>query len=125
MAAGTESLPATDASSTIHTPSGNSPASSAPTSIARRVLPTPPGPVEGDEALGAHDLGHLTHECFAPDDRAEQVRQVAGRPVAAAQHGEVGREAVGQQLVHRHRTAHAAEPVLTHRLQRDAVAHES
>ena len=45
MAAGTEAGSPIDASSTIHTPSVNSPATSAPTSRARRVLPTPPTPV--------------------------------------------------------------------------------
>ena len=45
IAAGTEAGSPTDASSTIHTPSGNSPATSAPTSRASRVLPTPPTPL--------------------------------------------------------------------------------
>ena len=45
IAAGTEAGSPTDASSTIHTPSGNSPASSAPASSASRVLPTPPTPL--------------------------------------------------------------------------------
>ena len=45
IAAGTEAGSPTGASSTIHTPSGNSPATSAPTSSASRVLPTPPTPL--------------------------------------------------------------------------------
>src|SRR5438270_678868 len=45
IAAGTEDGSATDASSIIHTPSGNSPATSAATSRASRVLPTPPTPL--------------------------------------------------------------------------------
>ena len=45
MAAGTDDGSPTGASSTIHTPSGSSPASSAPTSTASLVLPTPPTPL--------------------------------------------------------------------------------
>ena len=45
MAAGTDEGSPTGASSTSHTPSGNSSAISAPTSRASRVLPTPPTPL--------------------------------------------------------------------------------
>ena len=68
IAAGTEAGSPTDASSTIHTPSGNSPATSAPTSRASRVLPTPPTPLSVTSRLDARELGNLGNHVLAADE---------------------------------------------------------
>ena len=67
IAAGTEAGSPTDASSTIHTPSGNSPATSAPTSRASRVLPTPADAAQRDEPARPHELGDLADHLLAAD----------------------------------------------------------
>ena len=115
IAAGTDAGSPTDASSTIQTPSGNSPATSAPTSSASRVLPTPPTPVSVTSRARPHELGDLADHLLAADERAQLLREVAREGVDAAEHGEVGREPVGDHLVHRHPAAQTAEPVLAER----------
>ena len=124
MAAGTEAGSPTDASSTIHTPSGNSPATSAPTSSASRVLPTPPTPLSVTSRFDRTSSATSATSVLAADERAQLLREVAREVVDAAQHGELRRESVGDDLVHRHPSAQAAEPVLTERPQRHAVAQQ-
>ncbi len=124
IAAATDAGSPTAASSMIHTPSGNSPASSDPASSASRVLPTPPTPVSVTNRCDRTSSATSSTSVVATDERAQLLREVAGEGVDAAEHGEVGREPVGDDLVHRHPSAQTAEPVLTERPERHAVAQQ-
>ena len=87
-ASGTAAGSVTAASSKTQTPSGNSSASRAATSIARRVLPTPPTPVNVTNRCAcsaACDLGDLG---LAPDEaggRRPQISRTSYRAPAAAE----------------------------------------
>ena len=74
IAAGTDAGSPTDASSTIHTPSGNSPATSAPTSSASRVLPTPPTPVSVTSRFDRTSSATSATSVLAADERAQLLR---------------------------------------------------
>jgi len=65
-ASGTAAGSATAASSKNQTPSGNSSARPAATSVARRVLPTPPTPVNVNQPMGSQRACHLGDFGFAP-----------------------------------------------------------
>ena len=118
IAAGTEVGSPTDASSTSHTPSGNSPATSAPTSRASRDLPTPPTPVSVTSEFDRTSSATSRDDRLATDQRGQLLREVAREVVDAAEHREVDREPVGDDLVHRHAAVPTAEPVLAERPQR-------
>ena len=118
MAAGTDAGSPTDASSTIHTPSGNSPATSAPTSSASRVLPTPPTPVSVTSRFDRTSSATSATICSRPTSELSCCGRLPGEGVDAAEHRELGRETVGDDLVHRHPPAQPAEPVLAQRPQR-------
>ena len=124
IAAGTEAGSPTDASSTIHTPSGNSPATSAPDLERQPGLADAADAGQRDEPARPHELGDLGDHLLATDQRAQLLREVAGEVVDAAEHGELGREPVGDDLVHRHPPAQPAEPVLAQGPQRHAVAQQ-
>ena len=104
-AAGTDAGSVIGASSTIHTPSGNSLASSAATSMASRVFPTPPTPLSVTSRSAAYQLGQLGHLVLPADERAVLLGQVAHEVGAVPKHGELRRQAVGDDLVHRHASA--------------------
>ena len=83
IAAGIEPGSPTAASSTIHAPSGNSPASSAPTSSAIRVLPTPPTPVSVTSCRSRTSSATSAHQFVATDERGNLPWQVARRSCSA------------------------------------------
>ena len=66
----------TPASSTNQTPPGKRSSSSAATASARRVLPTPPEPGEGDEPLVDDELADRDDIVLPPDERSELHREV-------------------------------------------------
>ena len=123
-AAGTESGSPTAASSTTHTPSGNSPASSAPTSTRHARLAYPGDAGQRDEPALAHELGDVAHQLVPADERGDLPGQVPRKLLGAAQHWELGREPVGDDLEHRDPPAQPAQQVLTERPQRPAGAQQ-
>ena len=87
-------------------------------------MPTPPTPVSVTSRFDRDELGDVGDHLLAADQRAQLLREVAGEGVDAAEHRELGRESVGDDLVHRHPPAQPAEPVLAERSQRHAVAQQ-
>ena len=87
-------------------------------------LADPADAAQRDQPVRPHELGDLGDQLLAADERAQLLREVAREGVDAAEHGELRREPVGDDLVHRHPSAQAAEPVLTQRPQRHAVAQQ-
>ena len=76
-AAGTESGSPTEASSTIHTPSGNSPSNSDPGFERQPGLADPADAAQRDQPVRPHELGDLFDHRVAADERAELLREVA------------------------------------------------
>ena len=77
-----------------------------------------------DQPARPHELGDLGDHLLPAHERAQLLREVAREVVDAAEHGELRRESVGNDLVHRHPSAQTAEPVLTQGPQRHAVAQQ-
>ena len=79
--------------STNQAPSGNASSRSAATCKARRVLPTPPGPVIVSRRTSSpsQQLNNLSDLIFATDERGLLQRQVIGARGKGPERGELGR----------------------------------
>ena len=71
-----------------------------------------------DERARSHELGDLADDRLPADQRGQLLWEVPREVVDAAEHREVDRESVGDDLVHRHAAVPPAQPVLTQRPQR-------
>ena len=109
-ASGTAAGSVTAASSKSHTPSGNSSASCEATSIARRVLPTPPTPVN------VTSLRERTAVAISATSASRPIRLVAagrrfpGVESSVRSGGKSVRSPGALQLKHRDRVRHIAQP---------------
>ena len=87
-------------------------------------MPTPPTPLSVTSRFDRTSSATSATSSSRPTSELSCCGRLPANVVDAAQHGELRRESVGDDLVHRHPSAQTAEPVLAERPQRHAVAQQ-